>query len=1011
MNTKLVITATLILLLLAVAGFAQDQGGPDTFGYTWKNSNVDDGPVYTWIEPNTTNDAVALYTEFDDDGNTPMIPLNFNFPYYGNVYSEICIGTNGILGFSIENMSHRFSQDFPDATEPDNIIAWLYTDLNPLYTWADSHCYFENIEYNDQDAFMITFVDYAEYYYSGTSPEYTVDVQIILSESGDIIFNYQRIGTSVSLADVSIGMENADATDGLCYVCDDAGFSIPDNFAIEFYRPAATTIDLVASSISGNTTPSVGADTDYTISITNQGVETQSTYTVYLKDANGNELGSAAGTEIAQYESADIVVTWAPETEGAMGIYGEVVVTGDENDTNNTTNEMIVTVQPQGITVISLGTDQTTSNYMPFNYYYRNSLSETIFYPEELGLEGGGLLTAIQFYNHFPTDETVIDTVVNIWVGETELNDLADGYIPSTDLTQVFSGLVNFPAGENDILITFDEPYEYTGGNLVIMTHRPWDPSYYDSNCHFYYSVTEEYPNRTASSPDDTTEFDPANPPTDDLTLYDRIPNISLFFDSSAATGVTGYVYDDQTSPISGATVTMTPGDVEFTTGPSGAFSFLGIEPGTYSFEAVAEGYVTDTIEDVVVTEGETSEITFFLDPVMTVTITVTTNAGSPEGAELVFSNGTDTYEETVPEDGIIHFYEIANGTYTLGITLEGFSYYYDDSVAIDGMTDIDVELTETTEPPTNLECDDEAYFTWEAPADPDMLVRSTSARKQIVQNVTRNTKGTRQEILDRPLQNYRVYLDGTFLSTTNNLNYQFETEGMTVGQTYTAGVSAQYVSGESEIVTVDFIYGYEELYAPINVACDSLGHLTWESGQPASLLRKNAGSKDVQTMDRDFIQYRVYLDDEYVDWTLATEFTFDDLEVNTTYTAGVSAFYTAGNSEIIEVEFIYMPASTSQTDVTPATTAIVGNFPNPFNPETTIQFSTSKPGHTTLTIFNVKGQKVKTLVDANLDANVHSVIWNGQDNSGKNVTSGVYYAVLKAAGENPAVQKMILLK
>ena len=86
-------------------------------------------------------------------------------------------------------------------------------------------------------------------------------------------------------------------------------------------------------------------------------------------------------------------------------------------------------------------------------------------------------------------------------------------------------------------------------------------------------------------------------------------------------------------------------------------------------------------------------------------------------------------------------------------------------------------------------------------------------------------------------------------------------------------------------------------------------------------------------------------------------------------------------------------------------------NYPNPFNPETTISFSvTQTSSFVTLEIYNIKGQKVKTLVNEVLPAGEHSIIWNGKDSNGNRVGSGIYFYKLKT-GDFQKVRKMILLK
>ena len=85
-------------------------------------------------------------------------------------------------------------------------------------------------------------------------------------------------------------------------------------------------------------------------------------------------------------------------------------------------------------------------------------------------------------------------------------------------------------------------------------------------------------------------------------------------------------------------------------------------------------------------------------------------------------------------------------------------------------------------------------------------------------------------------------------------------------------------------------------------------------------------------------------------------------------------------------------------------------NYPNPFNPITTIIYSLKKNARVTLIIYNIKGQKVKQLVSDQLLAGKHSVIWNGKDDYGKSVSSGIYFYKLKT-GTYEKTKRMVLLK
>jgi hypothetical protein len=90
----------------------------------------------------------------------------------------------------------------------------------------------------------------------------------------------------------------------------------------------------------------------------------------------------------------------------------------------------------------------------------------------------------------------------------------------------------------------------------------------------------------------------------------------------------------------------------------------------------------------------------------------------------------------------------------------------------------------------------------------------------------------------------------------------------------------------------------------------------------------------------------------------------------------------------------------------------LLQNYPNPFNPETTIRYALPKGfnGQVVLTIYNLVGQEVKRLVDKIQESGYYLIVWNGTDNFGRSVSSGVYFYRLRA-DRFTAVNKMMLLK
>ncbi|HET6350158.1 MAG TPA: FlgD immunoglobulin-like domain containing protein [Candidatus Krumholzibacteria bacterium] len=85
-------------------------------------------------------------------------------------------------------------------------------------------------------------------------------------------------------------------------------------------------------------------------------------------------------------------------------------------------------------------------------------------------------------------------------------------------------------------------------------------------------------------------------------------------------------------------------------------------------------------------------------------------------------------------------------------------------------------------------------------------------------------------------------------------------------------------------------------------------------------------------------------------------------------------------------------------------------NIPNPFNPQTTIRYDLPSPEHVRLSIFEVSGRLVRTLVDEDQGGGAHEVVWTGRDDNGRAASSGVYFYVLEA-GKQRLTRKLVLLK
>ncbi len=116
-------------------------------------------------------------------------------------------------------------------------------------------------------------------------------------------------------------------------------------------------------------------------------------------------------------------------------------------------------------------------------------------------------------------------------------------------------------------------------------------------------------------------------------------------------------------------------------------------------------------------------------------------------------------------------------------------------------------------------------------------------------------------------------------------------------------------------------------------------------------------------------------------------------------------------DNPLLNIQLMGSATTVSNNDiVNPVITALIGNYPNPFNPNTNISFSLKSQEFVNLEIYNILGQRVKNLVSSTMNPGIHTVYWNGKDNSGRAVASGVYFYKMQA-GKYSSTKKMILMK
>jgi len=367
---------------------------------------------------------------------------------------------------------------------------------------------------------------------------------------------------------------------------------------------------------------------------------------------------------------------------------------------------------------LTIGEGGSTAR-VPVDMYYKNSLFETVFTNIELG-NFMGQITGIQFYNNFSSNLTAMPT--KVWLGTTTQENLAADWIPSTQLTLVFDGTLDYPSGQNIITIPLTQPFFYMNGeNLVMMVNRPMDTAYYSSSDVF---VTQTVgTNRSRNVYSDGTTYDPAAPPT--ATANGVFPKTTFLVIPGGVGDIMGTVTNAGGTPLADVTVRLQESGISTLTNAQGQYSLLNILPGNYTMEFSRHGYITST-QAIALEEDDELVVNATLQQMATVNVTGTITAsdtGAPINGAAISLSGYDNYSATSNASGAFTITGVYAGhTYSYIIAANGYT-------VIDGTIDVGstnhnmgtIVLAEMAFSPTNVtaeanQTNSAVTLTWVAP-------------------------------------------------------------------------------------------------------------------------------------------------------------------------------------------------------------------------------------------------------------------------------------------------------
>ncbi len=330
-------------------------GGPDIFGYTWKDSNEPNGPVYSWIDITALPNTIQV-TGLSDDNNTGPFPIGFNFQYYWYNVSQYYIGSNGYIGFTNGQISSPFPT-IPAAAQPNNFIAPFAADLNFDGATNPGQCYYWQNATND--TLIVSYENVA--FWSPTAANGYIQgansFQIILSNiDSSITFQYKlQSGVSAGTANIlSIGIENNSGNIGLQHSYGQYPLS---NYAVKFYYPNNTTYQVIDAAVMWNNNDETGAKfllnngpsfqmTSQVKNTGNQNIGTFNVYSQVLNAANTLITSSTSTANVANPGDEQFITqssTFSPITNGTYRYIAETQLANDATPTNNIkTMELVV---------------------------------------------------------------------------------------------------------------------------------------------------------------------------------------------------------------------------------------------------------------------------------------------------------------------------------------------------------------------------------------------------------------------------------------------------------------------------------------------------------------------------------------------------------------------------------------------------------------------------------------------------------------------------------------------
>ena len=331
---------------------AQTTGGPDAYGYIWRDSNDPSGPVYNWIDilPLAGAQEVRFLA---DDNTVGSFPVGFPFHYYWYDVSQFWVGSNGYLGFTNGQLSAPFNT-IPAVAGAQNFLAALSCDLlfdisNTAECWRYTN--------PTNDTLIVSWLDVPFYDASIPAGAGTNTFQIILSAVDSSITYQYKVQTGVPAAgtNVVIGIENNSGSIGLQH-----SYNVfPSvNYAIKYSYPSNTTYVVNDASTTYNHNSETGglflskngAAVTMKTSVKNTGNQNLASYNVYSRVLNSGGTVQTSDNKMSlastpgQSENITMSNPFSPLVAGTYRYVTNTQLAGDATPSNDQKIQELVVV-------------------------------------------------------------------------------------------------------------------------------------------------------------------------------------------------------------------------------------------------------------------------------------------------------------------------------------------------------------------------------------------------------------------------------------------------------------------------------------------------------------------------------------------------------------------------------------------------------------------------------------------------------------------------------------------